>query len=54
ALIGDSATDLDTARAAGVACVLVSYGYTTTPAGDLGPDVVIDHAADLPSALTSL
>ena len=46
-LIGDSATDLKTARAAGVPCVLVSFGYTETPAADLGADRVIDHFAEL-------
>jgi phosphoglycolate phosphatase len=47
ALVGDSATDLKTARAAGTPCVLVSFGYTATPAKDLGADHVIDHFADL-------
>ncbi len=47
ALIGDSETDLKTARAAGVPCVLVSFGYTKIPVKDLGADRVIDHVADL-------
>lgn len=47
ALVGDSATDLKTARAAGTPCVLVSFGYTAAPAKDLGADHVIDHFADL-------
>ncbi len=46
-LIGDSATDLETARAAKVPCTLVSFGYTETPAADLGADRVIDHFAEL-------
>ncbi|MGI9420021.1 MAG: phosphoglycolate phosphatase [Geminicoccaceae bacterium] len=54
ALIGDSVTDLKTARAAGVPCVLVSFGYTAVPARDLGADQVIDHARDLIPALASL
>jgi phosphoglycolate phosphatase len=52
--VGDSANDLATARAAGVPCVLVSFGYTTIPARDLGADRVIDHFADLPAALHDL
>lgn len=52
--VGDSATDLATARAAGVPCVLVSFGYTRVAARDLGADRVIDHFADLPAALHAL
>lgn len=54
ALIGDSDTDLKTARAADVPCILVSFGYTLIPARDLGADRVIDHAADLITALESI
>jgi len=53
-MVGDSATDLLTARAAGVACVLVSFGYTPVPAAELGADRVIDHMAALPAALAAL
>jgi phosphoglycolate phosphatase len=53
-MIGDSITDLNTARAAGVPCVLVSYGFTPVPAKDLGGDAVIDHFAQLPQALRDL
>ncbi len=52
-LIGDSVTDLKTARAAGTPCILVSFGYTAIPAHALGADQVIDHAKDLIPALTS-
>lgn len=53
-MIGDSITDLNTARAAGVPCVLVSYGFTPVPARDLGGDAVIDDFAQLPQALRDL
>ncbi len=53
-LVGDSATDARTARAAGVACVLVSFGYSATPARELGADRVIDAFADLVPALRAL
>ena len=53
-MIGDSLTDLETARAASVPCVLMSYGYTPVPARDLGADLVLDDFADLPAALQSL
>jgi phosphoglycolate phosphatase len=54
ALVGDSQTDLLTARAAGVPCVLVSFGYTPVPAQDLGADQVIDDMAELGAALAAL
>jgi phosphoglycolate phosphatase len=48
-MIGDSATDVATARAAGVKVILVSYGYTPEPAAALGGDVVIDDFAEIPT-----
>jgi phosphoglycolate phosphatase len=53
-MIGDSITDLQTARAAQVPCILVSFGYTPIAAKDLGADVVIDDFADLPKALKTV
>ena len=53
-MIGDSITDLDTARAAGVPCLLLSYGYTPVPAHELGADAVLDDFRDLPAALAKL
>jgi phosphoglycolate phosphatase len=53
-MVGDSEHDLHAARGLGVACVLVSFGYTPVPARCLGADRVIDRFADLPAALTSL
>ena len=53
-MIGDSITDLNTARAANAPCVLVSYGFTPVPAKDLGADIVIDDFSQLPQALRDL
>ena len=53
-MIGDSVTDLKTARAAGVPCILLSYGYTPVPASDLGADLVLGEFAALPDALKTL
>ena len=47
-MIGDSATDVATARAAAVPVVLLSYGYTPEPAETLGADAVIDTFGALP------
>ena len=53
-MVGDSATDLATARAAGLPCVLVSFGYTAVAAAELGADRVIDRMGELPAALAGL
>jgi phosphoglycolate phosphatase len=53
-MIGDSITDLNTARAAGAPCILMSYGYTPVPASELGADIVLDDFAQLPEALRQL
>ena len=53
-MIGDSITDLNTARAAGAPCILFSYGFTPVPAAQLGADLVLDDFAALPEALERL
>jgi phosphoglycolate phosphatase len=53
-MIGDSITDLATAQAAGAPCILMSYGYTPVPAGELGADLVLDDFAQLPAALKKM
>lgn len=53
-MIGDTITDLKTARAAGAPCVLVGYGFTPVPATELGGDAVIDDFTQLPAALQAL
>ena len=41
-MVGDSQTDLDTARAAGVPFVGVAFGYTPVPMAELRPDLLIE------------
>ena len=53
-MIGDSITDLNTARAAGAPCILMSYGFTPVPASALGADTVLDDFANMPAALDQL
>ncbi|NOT41187.1 MAG: phosphoglycolate phosphatase [Alphaproteobacteria bacterium] len=53
-LVGDSETDVKTARAANVPVVVVSFGYTEIPPSDLGADAVIDHFDALEQALKSV
>ena len=51
-LVGDSATDLKTGRAAGLqAVVLVTFGYSVTPVTELGADWVINHLHELVQGL---
>ncbi|HTP77673.1 MAG TPA: HAD-IA family hydrolase [Rhizomicrobium sp.] len=53
-MIGDSVTDVATARAAKAPVILVSYGYTPEPAHKLGGDAVTDDFAEIPSLLKSI
>jgi phosphoglycolate phosphatase len=53
-MIGDSATDVATARAAGVPVILLSYGYTPEPARTLGADAVLDDFRDVPAEVRRL
>ena len=53
-MVGDSITDVRIARAAGVPVVLVDFGYTDTPAAELGADRVISHFDELYDAALAL
>ena len=53
-MVGDSVTDIATARAAGIPVIAVDFGYTDTPVAELAPDRVISHFADLPEAVFGL
>lgn len=53
-MVGDSLSDVATARAAGVPVVAVDYGYTETAVSEMGPDRVISALAELPSAVFDL
>jgi phosphoglycolate phosphatase len=53
-MIGDSATDVATARAAKAPVILLSYGYTPQPADQLGADAVTDDFRDIPALARKL
>jgi phosphoglycolate phosphatase len=53
-MVGDSMTDVATARAAGIPIVAVDFGYTETPPAQLGADRVIGHFDALPAAVMEL
>ncbi len=42
-MVGDSETDVLTARAAGVPVIAVPFGYTPQPVASFGPDALIAH-----------
>jgi len=53
-MVGDSATDIKTARAAGLPVIAVDFGYTDVPVTELGPDRVISHFDELEAACADL
>jgi phosphoglycolate phosphatase len=53
-MVGDSKTDIRTARAAKVPVVAVDFGYTEVPIETLDPDRIISSFAELPAAIVEL
>ena len=53
-MVGDSENDVRSAQAAGAPVVVVSFGYTATPAAELGGDALIHHFSDLPAVARTL
>ena len=53
-MVGDSDTDLRTAKAAGVPAILVSFGYATSPLDGDPPEAVIDHFDELEARARTL
>jgi phosphoglycolate phosphatase len=53
-MIGDSITDIETARNAGVPVVAVDFGYTDVPVSRLGPDRVISRFDQLPALVDEM
>jgi phosphoglycolate phosphatase len=53
-MVGDSKTDILTARNAKVPIVAVDFGYSEIPIASLQPDRIISSYAELPSAISGL
>lgn len=53
-MIGDSETDIATAKAALVPVVAVNFGYSVEPVTTFAPDIIISHFDELPAALANL
>lgn len=54
ALLGDTKTDLDTAAAAGVPCVLTAFGFAAEPLDELQAAAVVHHFDEIPGVLDRL
>lgn len=52
-MIGDSETDILTARAAGVPVIAVTFGYTDRHVKEFAPDHVVDHMDHVWTAIAS-
>lgn len=53
-LVGDTATDRDTALAAGVASILVTFGPSGEDMAALKPEILLDRYEDLPTIVERL
>ena len=53
-MIGDSATDVATARAVGCPSIVLSYGYSSEPVETLGADRVTDDFREIPRLVKEL
>jgi phosphoglycolate phosphatase len=53
-MVGDSNTDICTARAAGVPVIAVDFGYSERPISEFGPDQIISHFAQLPASIAAI
>ena len=53
-MVGDSGTDIRTARAAGIPIIAVDFGYTEEPVAKLRPDRIISHFAQLPNVVSAM
>jgi phosphoglycolate phosphatase len=50
-MVGDSETDIRTAKAAQVPVIAVSFGYSVDPVASFGPDAIVDDYRDLRAAI---
>jgi phosphoglycolate phosphatase len=53
-MVGDSAIDVATARAAKIPVVAVSYGYRSVGAEELGADRLVHRMSEVPAAVRAL
>lgn len=52
--VGDSIIDAQAAKAAGLAFIAVSFGYSDRPVATFGGDRIVDHFSEIPAMIDSL
>ena len=53
-MVGDTKTDVDTARNAGLPVIGLDFGYAPERMQDLAPDAILSHFDELPDAVAAL
>jgi phosphoglycolate phosphatase len=53
-MVGDSAPDIEAARAAGIAAIAVTHGYSDAPVESLAPDRIVADLSELPEVVIAL
>ncbi|MGD1925853.1 MAG: HAD-IA family hydrolase [Paracoccaceae bacterium] len=53
-MIGDTSTDLNAARAAGIPCILTEFGFAAEPLDELAPDAIVGCYSEIPGAVARL
>ncbi len=53
-MVGDSHTDIDTAHAARIPVIAVTFGYSPLPVATFKPTRLIDSFAELPAVAAAL
>lgn len=53
-MIGDSVTDIRTAKAAGIPVIAVDFGYSERPVAEYEPDHIISQFAQLPGTIAAI
>lgn len=53
-MVGDSANDVNAAKAAGLPVIVVSFGYTKIPASELGGDHLVHDFMEIPALVRGL
>jgi len=53
-MVGDASPDVGAAKAAGVPCIVLTFGYNDRPAAELGGDLLIDGYGALAGAISTL
>lgn len=52
-MVGDASPDTGAAKAAGVPCIVLTFGYNDKPAAELGGDLLLDRYEALADAVSS-